>query len=478
MAKNHNQAAVQKNISDVSVMTAEIQKILANEERLRRIDQMIRSKDKGHKPRAKQLREYGSIVRSYEAWKQESGVQGSHYYSAEDGRVVSIYVYAHIMLNGSVPYAQALKAAVEREDLRLERLAEQERKRQAKAAEKEARRVERLEHHRSEAENKDVKKRDLQNKARQAEDNAKQKARDKKAAALWAKRANQQALKAKHAVLNNELAFYRAVNDENPIVPQTSGQEKAFAMLKNAKQSRKFLMGPPGTGKTYMSLAYAADMLRRHQDWRIKVIRPRKEAGKGPGFLQGDLQEKTTPFMKAVHSNCDKLGINRNLVDFITPDFERGETYEKCVVIVSEAQNLIWDHLDMLYTRGGEDCVILFEGDVGQTDIPLEQAGGMLMMMNLLEDSPYAGFVTLDIEDIVRHDHLKDYIMRTRQVDLLGMQKMIIQQLKAVRAQLKYGDYHTDAMNDSHRRVQPKSSKVRTLDIPKRSARRTNRPVS
>jgi phosphate starvation-inducible PhoH-like protein len=55
-----------------------------------------------------------------------------------------------------------------------------------------------------------------------------------------------------------------------------------------------FGIGPAGTGKTYLAVAAAVDMLERNEIQRILLVRPAVEAGEKLGFLPGDLTRKST----------------------------------------------------------------------------------------------------------------------------------------------------------------------------------------
>ena len=62
-----------------------------------------------------------------------------------------------------------------------------------------------------------------------------------------------------------------------------------------------FGIGPAGTGKTYLAVAYAAAMLERGAVDRIILSRPAVEAGERLGFLPGDMQEKVDPYLRPLY---------------------------------------------------------------------------------------------------------------------------------------------------------------------------------
>src|SRR5205085_9972036 len=62
-----------------------------------------------------------------------------------------------------------------------------------------------------------------------------------------------------------------------------------------------FGLGPAGTGKTYLAVAYAAQCLERGLVDRIVLSRPAVEAGERLGFLPGDMREKVDPYLRPLY---------------------------------------------------------------------------------------------------------------------------------------------------------------------------------
>ncbi|MCB1384916.1 MAG: PhoH family protein, partial [Nitratireductor sp.] len=62
-----------------------------------------------------------------------------------------------------------------------------------------------------------------------------------------------------------------------------------------------FGVGPAGTGKTYLAVAYAASLLERGAVDRIILSRPAVEAGERLGFLPGDMKEKVDPYLRPLY---------------------------------------------------------------------------------------------------------------------------------------------------------------------------------
>ena len=61
-----------------------------------------------------------------------------------------------------------------------------------------------------------------------------------------------------------------------------------------------FGLGPAGTGKTYLAVAAAVDLLMTGRVERIVLSRPAVEAGERLGFLPGDLRDKVDPYLRPI----------------------------------------------------------------------------------------------------------------------------------------------------------------------------------
>ena len=62
-----------------------------------------------------------------------------------------------------------------------------------------------------------------------------------------------------------------------------------------------FVIGPAGTGKTYVSVALGVKALKEKKIKKIIITRPVVEAGENLGFLPGDLQDKIDPYLKPIY---------------------------------------------------------------------------------------------------------------------------------------------------------------------------------
>ena len=193
------------------------------------------------------------------------------------------------------------------------------------------------------------------------------------------------------------------------IFPRTAGQAAYFKLLRDHEVV--FGLGPAGTGKTYMAVAWAVDFLKRRQVERIILSRPAVEAGERLGFLPGDMKEKVDPYLRPLYDALydmmpsDKVDrmIANGEIEIAPLAFMRGRTLSSAFVIIDEAQNTTPVQMKMVLTRLGEDSRMAITGDLSQIDLPSGQLSGLSDAVNRLDGVKGIGITRLSGEDVVRH---------------------------------------------------------------------------
>jgi len=193
------------------------------------------------------------------------------------------------------------------------------------------------------------------------------------------------------------------------IFPRTTGQAAYFKLLRDHEVV--FGLGPAGTGKTYMAVAWAVDFLKRRQVERIILSRPAVEAGERLGFLPGDMKEKVDPYLRPLYDALydmmpsDKVDrmIANGEIEIAPLAFMRGRTLSNAFVIIDEAQNTTPVQMKMVLTRLGEDSRMAITGDLSQIDLPSGQLSGLSDAVNRLDGVKGIGITRLSGEDVVRH---------------------------------------------------------------------------
>lgn len=173
-----------------------------------------------------------------------------------------------------------------------------------------------------------------------------------------------------------------------------------------------FGVGPAGTGKTLLAVAYGAAQLALKAADRLIITRPAVEAGEKLGFLPGDLAEKVDPYLLPVwDALSDSLG--RTQMEKLREDkrievaplaFMRGRTLNRAIVIVDEAQNATRAQMRMVLTRLGEGSRMIVTGDPTQTDLDHRQPSGLPEALDLLKNDKAVRVIRFERRDVVRHD--------------------------------------------------------------------------
>jgi phosphate starvation-inducible protein PhoH and related proteins len=193
------------------------------------------------------------------------------------------------------------------------------------------------------------------------------------------------------------------------IGPRTPGQAGYVKALRD--NDLVFALGPAGTGKTYLAVAAAVDLLMTGRVERIILSRPAVEAGERLGFLPGDLRDKVDPYLRPIF---DALGdmlpadqLQKRLaageIEVAPIAFMRGRTLSRAFVVLDEAQNTTPVQIKMFLTRLGEGSRMVVTGDPTQIDLPPDTRSGLADALDILEGLDGIAVIRLGDRDVVRH---------------------------------------------------------------------------
>ena len=194
------------------------------------------------------------------------------------------------------------------------------------------------------------------------------------------------------------------------IKPRTENQEKFMKAMNRAELV--FGLGPAGTGKTFLAVAKAVEMLQENKIDKVILTRPAVEAGENLGFLPEDLKEKIDPYLRPLYDALYEMmptdvvekKMASEIIEIAPLAYMRGRTLSHAIVILDEAQNTTPMQMKMFLTRLGEGSRMVINGDLTQTDLPRGIRSGLLDSMEILRGVEGIEFVEFSEKDVVRHD--------------------------------------------------------------------------
>jgi phosphate starvation-inducible PhoH-like protein len=193
------------------------------------------------------------------------------------------------------------------------------------------------------------------------------------------------------------------------IVPRSATQTRYMHAL--ASSDVIFALGPAGTGKTYVAVAQAVQMLIQGQVTRLILSRPAVEAGERLGFLPGDMKEKVDPYLRplydALYDMLPAEQVERRIasgeIEIAPIAFMRGRTLGDAFIILDEAQNTTPAQMKMFLTRFGQNSRMVVCGDPRQIDLPDIGKSGLADAVGRLEGVEGIATIRFSAADVVRH---------------------------------------------------------------------------
>ena len=201
------------------------------------------------------------------------------------------------------------------------------------------------------------------------------------------------------------------------VQPKTDNQEKFFDLY--SEYAHHFLLGPAGTGKTFLALYKALESLTENQAHSITIFRS-SVASRNEGFLPGSSVEKMAVFETPYIANVNKIfgrddayGILTKIgtINFESSAYQRGNTLDNQIVIIDESQNLTGHELDTLVTRIGTNSRLIICGDLNQQDLTKHGEKNVYKAFQVLQSLPSVATTEFDLNDIVRSGIVREYLI-------------------------------------------------------------------
>jgi phosphate starvation-inducible PhoH-like protein len=173
------------------------------------------------------------------------------------------------------------------------------------------------------------------------------------------------------------------------------------------KAPQVIVLGPAGTGKTWIAATHAADLYRNRRIDKIILTRPNVPCGRSLGYFPGSLEDKfapwTVPVAEAIKERIGKaaydIALKNGGIELVPFEVMRGRSWKNAFVLLDEAQNATPAEIKTFLTRIGEHCTVVINGDISQCDLDKESGLrtviGMIGAQNL--PVPVIEFTRADI---------------------------------------------------------------------------------
>lgn len=218
--------------------------------------------------------------------------------------------------------------------------------------------------------------------------------------------------------INNKLKL--KLDDLDVIEPLTETQARFYELYKTSQIL--LLHGVAGTGKTYIAFYKALEEVLDKSSVFNKVVIVRSAVpSREIGHLPGDEKEKTEVYQLPYEEissdlfnrkDAWRLLNDQKVVEFMITSFVRGITLQDAIIIVDECQNMNDMELNSIITRVGSRSKIIFCGDFRQTDLYKKtDMSGLRKFMVIADMMPSVSILEFDVDDIVRSQLVKEYII-------------------------------------------------------------------
>ena len=199
---------------------------------------------------------------------------------------------------------------------------------------------------------------------------------------------------------------YKQINNSfvNKVKPRNVQQECAFDMLQDKNTTIKVLSGRFGSGKTFLMVVNALQMLYDNKFERIVWVRNNINVKdtRDIGALPGTELEKLLPFVMPLADHVGGMDgiemlMHQNKLEVQHLGFIRGRDIKNSIIMCSEAENLTKQHVQLLIGRVGEGSNLWLDGDFKQIDSRVfEDNNGLNIAIDKLKGHPLFGYVHLE----------------------------------------------------------------------------------
>lgn len=211
---------------------------------------------------------------------------------------------------------------------------------------------------------------------------------------------------------------------KSKLKPKTENQAELIRVI--VENTVNIVMGPAGTGKTKIAVAYGIEKLLLGEYKRLVITRPVVEAGEKLGYLPGDFAAKIDPYLQPVYYELLQYMTKAQLQEFINNGtnyrgsqeiiiaplaYMRGMNYHDAYMILDEAQNCTQEQIKLFVTRVGFNSKAVLVGDDKQSDL-MAGKSGLQYWYEKLQGTDDVGTFKLHNVDIIRNPVIAKILAR------------------------------------------------------------------
>lgn len=209
-------------------------------------------------------------------------------------------------------------------------------------------------------------------------------------------------------ILRQKEKINSVLNTEIKVIAKNESQKELIRSIKGNEIT--ICTGKAGTGKTYVSLAFALSLLKARSNnfnklYLVKSVTTLK--GEEIGYLKGTLKDKIEPFMWSFLINMEKMIEDNVIAQLIESDlvrpfplaYARGTTFDNAIIIADEMQNISLDNARTLLTRIGKNSKMILLGDSNQIDLRNKNETSLEPLMKMFNNVKEIGCIRMNDKD-------------------------------------------------------------------------------
>lgn len=185
------------------------------------------------------------------------------------------------------------------------------------------------------------------------------------------------------------------------VKPRNPQQELVVDLLLDPDAKIKVVKGVYGSGKDYLMLSAALQLVEKGKFDKIVFIRPNVSVRGLPdiGALPGTADEKLSWTLAPL---WDKVGgeegvammLNNKILESVPLLFIRGRSFENSIIYMTEGQNMTTEIAKLVIGRIGEGSELWINADTHQTDKKMfDEDNGVTKMIDRLSGNKLFGYV-------------------------------------------------------------------------------------